>query len=250
MHLDLLPPPPGVRFDEVRHAYTAWSDRFGRWVPCDSVSQVMTASGLKGFDRGAWKRKLVRDGMEPWQAEEFMNHHATERAAIGTNFHALVQHRLAPQGDAPQSHPEALDMLAVWDQRIAPRLGVVRLLEQPMVHRLLLFSGTPDLLAVVDGEPCLLDWKTKASADKARPEAAWLLQLAAYRELVRRNYGIQVDRAVNVMVWHDGLRMVAYNRADLEGAWVRFYEGLLAHHQTRAAEGCPWHQMALQAMAA
>ena len=200
----------------------------------ESVSQVMTTSGLKAFDTSFWRRSLIRDGMEPAQADVYMREHTARRAAIGTAVHAAIQEHLEG-GPLPVPAADAEEVAAIFAairDQFLPCLQAVHLIEVPMVHRGLAYAGTPDLVGTIDGELVLVDWKTKASPDKARVSDEWRFQLAAYRELVLHNYGMKVDRAINLMAWPDGTKAVHWNRADLDGAMEVFMDdGLLPFHQ-------------------
>ena len=221
-------------FDAERHAYHAWSEHQGVWVPLRSVSQVMTESGLKAFDTSFWRRSLIRDGMEPAQADTYMREHTARRAAIGTAVHTAIQEHLlgAPLSPPAADGVEVLEIFTAVRDQCLSAVEAVHLIETPMVHRGLAYAGTPDLVATINGELTLVDWKTKASADKARVSDEWRFQLAAYRELVLHNYGVKVNRAINLMAWPGGTKAVRWNRADLHDAMATFLaDGLLPFHQ-------------------
>lgn len=236
MELALLDPQRGVEFDDPSHRYRVWSPRRKAWLHPFSVSGVLTVSGLKAFDPTQWRNKLIRDGMEPWEAEEFMRQHTAHRAQVGTDVHLCIQCCLLGTALPRAVEEEALAIFASWEREFLPRIGVVLVIESPMVHRGWFYAGTPDLVAEVDGELHLVDWKSKQSAEKAKPSAEWVHQLAAYRELVRAQHGVDVRRAMNWMCWDGGGRAAAWNAADLDHAWDAFCDAIKAHHRHRAAE--------------
>lgn len=240
MILDLLPSQRGVEFDDPSHRYRVWSPRRNRWMSPFSVSQVLTVSGLKAFDPSRWKDKLIRDGMEPWQAEEFMRTHTAHRAQVGTDVHLCIECCLLGTALPRAVEEESLAIYESWRRDFLPRIGRVLVIESPMVHRRWFFAGTPDLLAEVDGELMLVDWKTKPSAEKAKSSPEWVYQFAGYRELIRGEHGIDVRKAMNWMLWDGGGRAVPWNAADLEQGWVVFADALRVHH-AKKGEGCAEH---------
>lgn len=266
MALELLGHPPGpfVVFDEKRHQYSTTSAFHpGLELHPRSVSHVMTVSGLKSFDRTNWKRNLVRAGRTEAQAEEFMDTWTAHRARVGTATHARIKSFVLAESFPtllydPEEIIESERNLDVWIQKIQPRLGAVLLVEQPLIHRRLFFSGTPDFVAIFDGKITILDWKSKPSEKKAMRSKDWIYQLAAYRELVRFCYEIEVNHAANVIIWPrtvsgpGGIKLVNYNRFDLDSAWDKFeQDALKVHHQAMAMESGRTgreHRMACEAL--
>ena len=243
--LQLLEPQAGITFDEVEHKYTLAS-ALGDVHPA-SATQVLTVSGGKQFDPQHWRRSLIeRQGLLPVEADVFMDRHRNTRADIGTELHSLIRAELLGLPFLAPKHAEALVLRATWRKQFLPRISEVLLVEVPLASRWGFYTGTPDLLARVDGQLVVVDWKSKASADKAKAEASWALQLGGYAGLILDQYGLQVDGALNLMVWPGGTADVVYNRADVLQARDRFYGFLRKHHEIRAVQGCGLHRRALQ----
>lgn len=242
--LNLLEPQPGITFDEAEHRYS-FASRHGIVHPA-SATQVLTVSGAKAFDPRHWRRSLIeRHGLRPHEADAYMDRHRNIRADIGTELHSLIRAELLGLPFHPPKHAEALLLLATWRREFLPRISAVLLVEVPLCSRWGFFTGTPDLLAVVDGRLLLVDWKTKASADKAKPDPGWKLQLGGYGLLVAGEYGLKVDGALNLMVWPGGTLDAFYNRADQQLAEGQFIRELRKHHEIRAVQGCQQHRQAL-----
>lgn len=240
--INLLPPQHGIHFDGPSHRYLVWSPRRNRWMHPSSTSQVLTISGAKGFNPFYWRKSLIeKHGMTPHEAELYMGIHRDGRAEIGTEFHALVQAELLGKPYHPKLS-EPLMMLAAWRRLFLPQIEQVLICESPLASLGRFYTGTPDLLAVVNGKLLTCDWKTKASIEKAKPEKSWGLQLAAYNQLIEDNYGLHLDGALNLMVFPDGVEEVFYNRADIEQNRSLFNGALLKHHRVKEEEGCPDHQ--------
>jgi hypothetical protein len=244
--LDLLPAVEGLTFDEADHRYEFPHPTLGR-LPVVSATTAMAATGAKVFDNSPWRRKLMRkEGMTLEEANAFMEAHRNKRAQIGTDFHELVRCHLL--GLVPRVvEEESTLMFGRWREDFLPRLGRVRLIEAPLVHRSCFYAGTPDLLAEVDGVPCLIDWKTQqVGQEKARPE--WQLQGGSYWELIRRCHRITPGRALNLIVTATRVREKWWNLADLKQGWLRFASYLADYHEDQAAQGSVAHALAFQAM--
>jgi hypothetical protein len=245
--LALLPPVAGLSFDEAEHKYTVEHKHLGTLV-IPSVSQVMTATGAKCMNYSAWRQSLLRNGIceSEDDADAYMEQHREHRAQVGTDFHHLAECDLLG-GDPRGIEYEALQMLSQWHKQFLPRIGKVLISEQPMLHRAFMYSGTPDLLAEIDGELMLCDWKTQqAGKEKIRTE--WQLQVGAYAKLIEHCYGITLRKAAMVIVTTDGVSLKPYNYADIQQGWQRFAGFLLEHHALQAKLGSLPHHIALTAM--
>ena len=242
----LLPRQEGVHYDDPSHRYWIWSARRGRWMALSSTSQVLTSSGAKGFDPTHWRRSLVqRHGLMPAEAEAYMDLHRNNRADVGTELHGLIRAELLGGSFHPRQ-AESLMLLATWRREFLPRVEQVVLCESPLASSALFFSGTPDLIARVEGAWMGLDWKSKVSEEKAKPDGGWRLQLTGYDLLVEEQHRIVLDGAMNLMIWPGGCKDVWYNRADLNQSRPLFIGHLAWAHALRAADGCVDHQGALQ----
>ena len=111
-----------------------------------------------------------------------------QAADAGTLAHDMIEARIcgrdpfAVEGDPEQFEKarQAYDSFEEWFA--GTRIKIVAT-EMPLVSEIHRFGGTPDGLGEeVSGAFCLLDWK---SSNKIYPE--YLLQLAAYRQLVEEN---------------------------------------------------------------
>lgn len=243
-------------FREEDHTYWAWSGRAGAWLRPSSCSQVLSTAGAKGFSTAAWRASLVRkQQMREQEAAAYCSLHVEARAAIGTELHGLIRQELTGDPAPPVQFAESLLLLAVWRRQFLPQIEAVILCEAPMVSGAGFFSGTPDLVARVSGRWLVLDWKSKASREKAKPDKAWPLQLAGYQILLRDVHGVALEGAANVMVWPDGLEEVFYAASEM-AQHRRRYVGCLAWcHAVRASDGCTasaaalWQLLQLQPLA-
>jgi hypothetical protein len=236
--LALLSPQEGLAFDELSHRYWAWSACRGEWLQLPSCSQVLSESGVKAFSSANWERSLInKQGMRPYEARLYTELHRDGRASIGTELHRLIRAELLGVPAPRPVHAESLMLLATWRREFLPRVEVVLACEQPMFSRMGFYSGTPDLVARVEGLWLVIDPKSKVSQEKARPSSWWRYQLAGYDLLVAENYGIELDGAANLMIWPDGLEEVHWTAADMVAARCRFIGHLAWSHAVAGAAG-------------
>jgi hypothetical protein len=239
----------GLSFDEAEHRYTIEHKHLGTIV-IPSTTQVMAATGAKCMNYSAWRHSLMSRGMSEAGAEEYMEQHRKHRAGVGTDFHRITEVHLGDGDDFVnylEGEAESFSMYHRWEEEFCPRIGKVLLIEQPMLHRAFMYSGTPDLLAEIDGELTLCDWKTQqAGKEKVRTE--WGLQVGAYAKLIEHTYGITLRKAAMVVVTTDGVCIQSYNYADIQQGWQRYAGFLAEYHALQAKLGSLPHHIALTAM--
>ena len=106
-----------------------------------------------------------------------------EAADIGTLAHSMVEAHIRGEElpkDVPAQAQSAFDAYLKWES-----MSKLKVIEQEMslvseVHQ---FGGTPDAIGEIDGELCLIDWKTSKGVYQDM-----LIQLAAYRLIWHENY--------------------------------------------------------------
>jgi hypothetical protein len=115
-----------------------------------------------------------------------------EAGNIGTAAHAMVEARI--KGGDPEWAEELLALDPPGQARARNAFGMYekwasmnRLVivdqEMQLVSEKYRFGGTPDAIGLIDGELCLVDWKTSNGVFMD-----YLLQLAAYRLLWEENH--------------------------------------------------------------
>ena len=234
----LLPPQGGILFDEPSHRYWVWSLRRGCWLQPPSCSQVLGLAGAKGFDPQHWRRKLIeKEGLRPAEAEAYMELHRNGRAEIGTELHALIRQELLGVAAPPVRFAESLLLLATWRRLFLPQIEDVIACESPLASLRLFYTGTPDLIAKVAGQWLIVDWKTKVSQEKAKPDQAWPLQLAGYDLLAQERYGIRLDGAMNLMVWPSGCEEVLWPAEKMAELRRRFIGHIAWAHVVKGSKG-------------
>jgi hypothetical protein len=72
--------------------------------------------------------------------------------------------------------------------------------EERLYHERMMVTGTPDLLANMDGKIVLIDWKCTRDIGKH-----WIIQASGYEELLIENkYGSMIDKIIFVKLDKDG----------------------------------------------
>jgi hypothetical protein len=245
--LALLPPLEGLSFDEAEHRYTIEHKHLGTII-IPSTTQVMAATGAKAMNYSAWRQSLLRQGIceSEADADSYMESHRSHRAMVGTQLHHLAEsYLLGTQSE--EVDPETRQMFAKWLEQFYPRIGSVRIAEHRLVHRAFMYCGSPDLVAEIDGELTLCDYKSQiAGKEKVRTE--WGLQVGAYAKLIEHTYGITLRKAAMVIVTTGGVRVQSYNYADIQQGWQRYAGFLAEYHALQAKLGSLPHHIALTAM--
>lgn len=133
-----------------------------------------------------WAYKQGKEGKDLYEIK-------AAAASAGTMAHAAIEHYVNGEEprlvftDAPDDvihkAESAFDAYLTWERHSKLRIVAQ---EIQLVCDLYKFGGTPDAVGVIDGELCLLDWKTSNDI-----YSDYLIQLAAYGWLV--GYGISMD---------------------------------------------------------
>lgn len=121
---------------------------------------------------------------------------ATER---GSDFHVLAAAVLMGTW-IPEVPPHVEGYVQSFSRWAEEYVVEVIWVEKTLIHPVLRYKGTPDALIRIQGDSGLTlpDWKTPVTFDKA-----WIVQTAAYRELVVKN-GWPVDRIGTLQPRPDG----------------------------------------------
>ena len=257
-HRHFFPPNPNLQFIEDGHAYVYKTNTDPvQYLRPLSTSGIISRAEPDAMNYASWRHSLMRDGgMTRDEADLYMDVFCDYRMQVGTDFHQLVEASLCDEVTwiAPATGGEAVQMLSVWRREFLPCIDEILVVELPMIHQQLYYTGTPDLVCrMTDGKVWLVDWKTKQNEEKARVRGDWVVRLASYAMLLKQNYDISVDGAMNTMVWSTGMKQKSWNRADLEAGSITFLRYLAKVHGTLAPncqasakahkhliEACPW----------
>lgn len=187
---------PELMFDERKHIYTV----NGLFVP--SVTTVM--------------RPLSEDVYGSID-EEVLN----RAAARGTAVHNAIENYIKFDiRDIPEEHEGYFEAFLKWfeEHKVEPYGDEVRL-----YHKSLMYAGTADMFASVDGIDTLIDFKTSAAVQKMLCG----VQLEAYDRAIQSHTGGKgFERKAIVHLKKDGsYQMIEYSSNDME-CW-RVFTALL-----------------------
>jgi hypothetical protein len=158
-----------VRVQVEGTARAAWN-----YPPPTWAQQVSEEEQLAG--EAEYIDELVALAKKEFEHERIAN----AAADLGNQVHGLIHHAVVTQlgGEMPepQATDQALFIFAGW-REWADRVGLEPLMAEGKIHHPALdYCGTFDLLALVDGQPTILDWKASPRMYDERR-----LQSAAYR---------------------------------------------------------------------
>lgn len=192
--LDLLPANPRLEFIDEGHKYIYNDPVLGVLEP-KSVSTVLAETEAKCFNYGIWRKSLIKTKLTYEQAEAYMKWHREHRAAVGTAFHYLAEHRFK-EGDnfdlplhSTKTLPEAVAIFRNFDRDFVPRVRRILVIELPMIHPAFLYTGTPDLVAELDdGILWSLDYKAVGQDGENSYRAfLWWLEYHGLEEALQFN---------------------------------------------------------------
>lgn len=110
----------------------------------------------------------------------------------GTLAHSMIDAHIHEQQPVISGDEEtiakatsAFNAYLIWEKSSAMKIGWT---ERQLVSERHRFGGTPDAFGTLHNQPVLIDWKTSNSV-----YSDYLLQLAAYAELIREVEGVEVQ---------------------------------------------------------
>lgn len=148
-----------------------------------------------------------------------------DKASIGTLAHAMVLSHLVGTEPCLKDYSQAqIDqaencLLSYYEWEKGKVIEVI-VAEEPLVSEAYRYGGTPDLVALVDGVPTLIDLKTgKGIYDE------YALQLAAYEQLVTEDIGETLDARLILRIGRDedeGFEVRTFSDKQIDRAWRQF----------------------------
>jgi hypothetical protein len=185
-----------LKFNEGRHIYTA----NGKYAP--SATGIIGVMAKVGLESGNWAAKaatkylyiqyclqeLATDSHH-WKLAETAHKMKKDKAAdVGTRVHKFAQQVMDGEEDLqfpsdPQGRAGATAFLNWYHQNKVQAHATERMVYSRNYH----YAGTTDFVGVVNGERCILDFKT--SNHFATPYLAMRLQLKAYAAAIEEELG-------------------------------------------------------------
>lgn len=171
-----------------------------------------------------------KDYWAKWRSQP-KNAAKSERAkARGSLLHKAVEYQLKGKRytEAFVGVKEDLldEVLPYWQSIqlacILPKLSCIALIESAVWHPIGKYAGTVDLVAEVEGELCVVDWKTSARHKESHWCTNYGLQCAAYAGAVNRMYQTEIATGVVVIaVPGEEAQVLRYNLKELWIPWLR-----------------------------
>ena len=170
--ISTIPEVPGLEFNEAGHIYRLDD------IIIPSVSAVMAPLS-----------KVKYDGI---------NSRTLEKAAgKGTAVHNAIENWLKFDiEDVPPEHQGYFDAFQIWWDKYKPEVVGS---EIRMCHRLMRYAGTADLVAYIDSELTLVDYKTTYTIS----DMTCGVQLEAYAQALE-NMGVKVQKKGILHLKKDG----------------------------------------------
>ena len=197
--------------------YLAGGDSF------PSVSEVLSATAGRRWGLEQWRRNL---------GEEAAGEVAEIARQRGRLLHRQI-HAYRQSGEVPEE--PSVWWLSAWPTiQALPSISTVLLAEQPVIHPVDRYGGTPDEVSRMHGRARTLaihDWKTSAEQRSPALLADYEDQLAGYADLVAWELGERPRLAVLVIAIPG--RPAQVHRVDLEAALPRWRARLAEYHATR-----------------
>jgi len=211
----LLPPVGETdRIDGARRYYATPEGTF------PSVTTILDAT-MPQDKRAAlagWRRKV---------GDQEADRARDSAAKRGTRFHKVVEKYLLADPRPEPPHDLYFKSAANFIGRIERAL----LVEGEVWHDGVGYAGSLDLLAVVDGQITLIDWKTRNDPLPKVRAMGHMVQAAAYAAAVHRLWGVVVDRAMIVCpIPRKKAQEFSADRSALRAAWAEFRQRAATFH--------------------
>jgi len=176
--------------------------REGSDIKYPSVTTVLNLKTAKFIM--AWRKRV---------GEEEANRISTRAANRGTAAHNLIEKYI--KGEPAEAKLPLHLMLFDNFRRFADEhLNNIRVIEGRMFSDHLKVAGTADIIAEVDGELAIVDWKTSAKKKTKSQMDNYYMQQAAYAVMFEENTRIPVSKLVTVVSTEEGDIQVVEERRD------------------------------------
>lgn len=180
----------GLEFDETTHTYRVDG------VVYPSVTTIMQPLSQHKYG----------------SIDESVLNKAAER---GTTVHNAIEDYIKfGILDIPEEFAGYTDAYIEWNNQYSPE---VKMSETKVYHKLKMYCGTVDIVALIEGEPCLIDVKTTSKIE----DKLCRIQLEAYAQALK-SCGVEVKDKYILHLKKDGkFEFRKYQSKDTE-AWLVF----------------------------
>jgi hypothetical protein len=207
---------PATDFGDKVRAHVRYYTSSGEQVP--GVTTILSVLNKPALIN--WANRMGLQGIDT-------NKYVDEAGAVGTLAHALIMESLG--GKVVRLEDFTADQLtrarygvAVFYKWVKAHKLTPQLLEQPLVSDEHRFGGTIDMLAILDGDPVLIDLKTSSGIYEEH-----IFQVGAYWKLLAES-GQEIK----------GARILRIGRTEGEGMDERVLSGVQVLNAWRVFEHC------------
>ena len=152
---------------------------------------------------------------------------------IGSITHEWVEGAInwkLGDGEIPQmpKQEEAVNSIEAFKYWVSQNVVEWKSSEEKLFHRKYRYAGTVDARAIINGEYCVIDWKTSKAV---YPE--YHLQVAAYAKAVEDIHGIPVDATYILRCDKATGRFEAVRSTEIEENFQAFLSALTLHKRMK-----------------
>jgi len=162
---------------------------------CISVTNVIKQLGWSSFGLDAWRKYEFEQGRNPWDI-------ANKAATLGSMVHEMIECHIYQQDEYIPPEGTDTDNVLLAAKGLAEYIkwsdeNVTEYLESEirMVSEKLLFAGTADSIALINGKTVLLDFKTSKAV-----RAEHIIQLSAYKHLIEETTNYKIDSCAVIRI--------------------------------------------------
>lgn len=190
---DLFEPKPLNRINEDgRRLYvTETGDKY------PSVTSALGALSRKSINE--WRRRV---GFEE------ANKISTQASRAGTAVHNIAEKYVLGTLNESEANPIALNTFRTIQPYLDENVNIIHGVELQMYSDVLKTAGTADLICDYKGEKTMLDFKTSKRRKTKEQVTSYFMQAAAYSQMVKEHYNININKIVILMAVHDGSSLV------------------------------------------
>lgn len=155
--------------------------------------------------------KIGKKKLFEWRkrvGNEKANAVALQASRAGTAVHNVAEDYMLGQLVEKEANPIALNTFRNIQPYLDNNVGVVHGIELQMYSNVLKTAGTADLICEYNGKKTMLDFKTSKRWKKKAEISTYFMQGAAYSQMVKEHYDVEIEQIVILMAIHDGGALV------------------------------------------
>lgn len=179
--------------------------------------------------------KLSRKGIAKWRKRvgaEAANKISTQASRAGTAMHNVAEDYVLGRLNEKETNPIALSTFRYIQPYLDDNVDIIHGVELQMYSDVLKTAGTADLICEYDGQKTVLDFKTSKRWKTKEQCTSYFMQAAAYSQMVKEHYNIDINKIVILMAVHEGGSIIFEEKVDdwmkLTHKYFKFYhEGKL-----------------------